>query len=311
MGEYIEKQQKSGRKQFLQRQVKQSKRRNAVPKLIPRAIAQEFEQKTGYSSANIRVSESDMPDLFGAKAAVQGNEIHFPRGRYQPETAEGRKILKHEMRHIIQQARNQVFANADGVVNDEKAKEDEADRGFEGIRASVGNIGANFSSDVGHLPVQCCGGSKKPHHKMEGELLRDGEMIFSGSYTSGGGPGGYRAGLAVHTERKFLDQVLPMVQEGDTLRMRGQLPPCRPGCQPAIREAVQNSQIRTEYTSEQTGDTYSCQPYHHPSLSGTVRQRVTKPDGTLISDDRYWQDKSHRWRKASLMKLERKQNERK
>lgn len=84
MAEYTKQQQKNGseRKNFLKNQIKQSKRRNTVPKLIPRVIAQEFEQKTGYSSANIRVSESDMPDLFGAKAATQGNEIHFPRGQY-------------------------------------------------------------------------------------------------------------------------------------------------------------------------------------------------------------------------------------
>lgn len=135
MAEYTKQQQKNGskRKNFLKNQIKQSKRRNAVPKLIPRVIAQEFEQKTGYSSANIRVSESDMPDLFGAKAATQGNEIHFPRGQYQPETAEGRRILKHEMRHVIQQTRNEVCANVNGVVNDESEKEAEADKGFEGM----------------------------------------------------------------------------------------------------------------------------------------------------------------------------------
>lgn len=164
MGEYAEKtkvreQNRNEKRQFLQKQVRQSKRRNAVPKLIPRAIAQEFEQKTGYSSANIRVSESDMPDLFGAKAATQGNEIHFPRGQYHPETAEGRRILKHEMRHTIQQTRNEVAANVDGVVNNEKGKEAEADRGFEGVKMSGWNSYCTVSMGLNNSPVQCCGGA--------------------------------------------------------------------------------------------------------------------------------------------------------
>lgn len=302
MDEYAKQQQKNGseRKNFLQNQVKQSKRRNAVPKLIPRAIAQEFEQKTGYSSANIRVKESDMPDLFGAKAATQGNEIHFPRGQYQPGTAEGKRILKHEMRHTIQQTRNEVAANVDGVMNVEKGKEAEADKGFEEIRTSVRNAGIDFSSDIGHAPIQCCGGSKKPHHQMKGTLLREGEEVFSGSYTSGGGRGGYRAGLEVHTERKFLNEALPQAQQGDTLKMEGMLPPCRPGCQPAIRQAVQDMQVQAEYTSQQTGNTHSWKPFHSDSVLGTVEQSVVSPDGTLISDDRYWQDKKSRWRKAPI-----------
>jgi len=159
MGEYTRKLQKSEseRKQFLRGQIKETKRKNAVPKLIPHAIAQEFEQKTGYSSTNIRVSESDMPDLFGAKAATQGNEIHFPRGQYQPETAEGKRILKHEMRHTIQQARNEVAPNVDGVVNDEKGKEAEADKGFEQIKESNGNTGKFILAQSNYLPVQCSG----------------------------------------------------------------------------------------------------------------------------------------------------------
>ncbi len=163
MGEYTKQQKKnrSERKNFLQNQVKQSKRRNAVPKLIPRPIAQEFEQKTGYSSANIRVSESDMPDLFGAKAATQGNEIHFPRGQYHPETAEGRRILKHEMRHTIQQTRNEVAANIDGVVNNEKGKEAEADRGFEGVKMSGWNSCYTVSMGLNNSPIQCCGGATR------------------------------------------------------------------------------------------------------------------------------------------------------
>lgn len=163
MGEYAEKTkagEKNGneKRQFLQKQVRQSKRRNAVPKVIPRAIAQEFEQKTGYSSANIRVSESDMPDLFGAKAATQGNEIHFPRGKYRPETAEGRRILKHEMRHTIQQTRNEVAANVNGVVNNEKEKEAEADKGFEDIKMPRWNSYQTVSMGLSNSPVQCCGG---------------------------------------------------------------------------------------------------------------------------------------------------------
>ena len=102
-----------------------------------------------------------MPDLFGARAATQGNEIHFPRGQYQPETAEGRRILKHEMRHTIQQTKNEVTANVDGIVNNEKGKEAEADRGFEGVKMSGWNSCYTVSMGLNNSPIQCCGGATR------------------------------------------------------------------------------------------------------------------------------------------------------
>ncbi|TVR39598.1 MAG: DUF4157 domain-containing protein [Bacteroidia bacterium] len=39
----------------------------------------------------------------GSRAFAVGNDIHFNRGEYQPDTAEGRKLLTHELVHTVQQ----------------------------------------------------------------------------------------------------------------------------------------------------------------------------------------------------------------
>ena len=97
-------------------------------------------------------------------------------------------------------------------------------------------------------------------HSMFGELIRDGKTIFSNSYTSGNGVGTGRLNqqqaLQTHTERKFLADIKDMVRPGDTIKMKGELNPCRPGCQPAIRDFVGEKGVNAEYHATNTGKTY-------------------------------------------------------
>ncbi|QWX84242.1 RHS repeat protein [Cellulophaga sp. HaHaR_3_176] len=97
-------------------------------------------------------------------------------------------------------------------------------------------------------------------HGLGTEVIRNGESVFSNTYQSGGVPGGGRLNqqeaLLTHTERKFMNEVDGMVQQGDHLKMTGQLNPCKPGCQPAIRDFVANKGVSAEYFASDTNMTY-------------------------------------------------------
>ena len=38
-----------------------------------------------------------------AKAFTHGSDIYFNQGQYQPESSEGKKLLTHELTHVVQQ----------------------------------------------------------------------------------------------------------------------------------------------------------------------------------------------------------------
>ena len=47
-------------------------------------------------------------DRVGAEAYTVGNDIVFARGRYAPDTAGGRRLLTHELAHVVQQSQREV-----------------------------------------------------------------------------------------------------------------------------------------------------------------------------------------------------------
>jgi hypothetical protein len=67
----------------------------------------------------------------GAAAYTVGNHIAFAYGRYEPQTAEGRALLAHELTHVVQQGRAGAALQRDPAepteIDDDKDAEEEAD----------------------------------------------------------------------------------------------------------------------------------------------------------------------------------------
>ena len=70
-----------------------------------------FEARTGQDFSGVRVHRdaeaSQSASALHAQAYTVGDHIVFNRGKYAPETDEGRKLLSHELVHVLQQ-RNQA-----------------------------------------------------------------------------------------------------------------------------------------------------------------------------------------------------------
>lgn len=70
---------------------------------LPPALQHEFESQMGADFSEVRVHENHDPTLINAKAFTRGNNIYFAPGQYQPHDPEGRKLLAHELTHVVQQ----------------------------------------------------------------------------------------------------------------------------------------------------------------------------------------------------------------
>lgn len=66
-----------------------------------------FEPRLGTDLSSVRVhtgeQASGLAEAINAKAFTKGNDIVFGKGEYQPGTGDGKKLLAHELTHVVQQ----------------------------------------------------------------------------------------------------------------------------------------------------------------------------------------------------------------
>ncbi|WP_457580085.1 eCIS core domain-containing protein [Ensifer canadensis] len=100
-----------------------------------------MEARFGHDFSGVRVHTGDMAarsaTMLDAHAYTTGDNIVFASGRYAPETNDGKRLLGHELTHVIQQARNSSSSEPDA--------EREADRAGTSVAAghrAVTTLGA-------------------------------------------------------------------------------------------------------------------------------------------------------------------------
>jgi hypothetical protein len=90
----------------------------------PASIRSAFERRFGVDLSDVRVRTDGGATVaartLGARAFTVGNEISFAAGRYAPTTNAGRRLIAHEVAHVVQQrqgrGRNTVLRNAEAYV---------------------------------------------------------------------------------------------------------------------------------------------------------------------------------------------------
>ena len=67
-----------------------------------------FEHRLGHDFGDVRIHADERAaasaDAVSAHAYAVGRDVVFARGAYEPETAPGRRLLAHELAHVVQQA---------------------------------------------------------------------------------------------------------------------------------------------------------------------------------------------------------------
>jgi hypothetical protein len=83
--------------------------------------------------------------LLQAKAYTVGNDVVFSQGHFAPDTSEGKRLLAHELAHVVQQSRGGSVP----PLHPDSPLEQAADRAAEGIGRDVGAIKVGGGSAVG------------------------------------------------------------------------------------------------------------------------------------------------------------------
>jgi outer membrane protein OmpA-like peptidoglycan-associated protein len=76
---------------------------------LPKPPRSFFESRFGYDFTQVRIHTdaraTDSANALNAKAFTLGHNIVFRQGQYDPQTTVGKKLIAHELTHVIQQAR--------------------------------------------------------------------------------------------------------------------------------------------------------------------------------------------------------------
>jgi len=74
---------------------------------LPTSSRTFFESRFGHDFSQVRIHDNpgaaNMAHSISARAFIMGRDIRFATGQYQPETSQGKKLLAHELTHVVQQ----------------------------------------------------------------------------------------------------------------------------------------------------------------------------------------------------------------
>ena len=71
-------------------------------------------ERFGVQMTGLKIYEDEGLSEMGPNAYARGNEIHFSRGKYNPYSPSGERLLMHEAAHIVQQGTHAV--SGDGYM---------------------------------------------------------------------------------------------------------------------------------------------------------------------------------------------------
>jgi Domain of unknown function (DUF4157) len=131
--------------------------------LLPAAVQQRMEAVFGADFSQVRVHLGPQAQQIGALAFTCGSDVYFAPGHYRPHDSHGRRLLGHELAHVMQQRAGRVhnpFGRGVAVVQD-RAMEAEAER--LGLQAALGRLPSGTSPQrAGARPAAGTGVARGP-----------------------------------------------------------------------------------------------------------------------------------------------------
>ncbi len=99
--------QKAATTSSLEQQLQQSKGNGqALSRDTSTAMSQAFGQDFSKVQVHTDSKAIQMNQQLNAKAFTHGNQIYFNKGQYQPNRSEGKRLLAHELTHVVQQGKS-------------------------------------------------------------------------------------------------------------------------------------------------------------------------------------------------------------
>lgn len=100
---------------------------------LPEPVRRQMESYFGASFAEVRVHVGPQAPAIGALAFTRGSDLFFAPGHYDPASAQGRRLIGHELAHVVQQRAGRVlnpFGAGLAVVVDRQLEAEAERRGL-------------------------------------------------------------------------------------------------------------------------------------------------------------------------------------
>jgi hypothetical protein len=98
---------------------------------LPAQLKIQMESSMGADFSGVKLhTNSKEASQMGAKAFARGNDVHFAKGYYNPNSQAGKEMLGHELAHIVQQRQGKVKTTGTSggyAVNTDDSLESQAD----------------------------------------------------------------------------------------------------------------------------------------------------------------------------------------
>ena len=87
-----------------------------------------FEPRFGADFSNVRIhsdkQSEKLSDRIGARAFTYGSDIYFNRNEYKPDSIDGKRLLSHELTHVLQQTGSTKTIQRYAIVGGERVSDD-------------------------------------------------------------------------------------------------------------------------------------------------------------------------------------------
>jgi hypothetical protein len=121
---------------------------------LPPALRRDMEQRFGCDFSAVRIHDGPGAEAatksLSAKAVTIGSHIAFDAGRFAPDTSDGRRLIAHELAHVVQQSRSgsaPPSIDGTGPLESEAARAGEAAAGGDGPVAVSGHGAVGPAAD--------------------------------------------------------------------------------------------------------------------------------------------------------------------
>lgn len=139
---------------------------------LPAHVARDMESGFGHDFSSVRVHTGGLAEQsahsLNANAYTIGADIVFASGKFAPETSDGKRLLAHELAHVVQQG---GAAPADAVV-----QRDDKDQTCDVAEEDYGTCDNTDDTDAG----TCDAGDAAPEPKKVVTPTADNSMTFGG-----------------------------------------------------------------------------------------------------------------------------------
>ena len=119
---------------------------SGTPLSLPRDVKAGMEQAIGHDFSRVKFVESSVASEMGEPAYTQGDTAVFAPGVFSPHTASGKKMIAHELTHVVQQAQGRAAAKDGESYDDSAILEQEAN-----TTANLALSGACNSGEIAPL----------------------------------------------------------------------------------------------------------------------------------------------------------------